>query len=491
MSRSLPTVRRHRRPRLADFRQALRSASGAIDLASIMVGVLVIGIIGGVIAVAVFAVIPWSQNEAAKSVLSSVKTAQSVAYVKGSDAVPHKGFMTATELTAAKLLPHSDALAVATDSAFNCFVAVSRSATGADYYSTDSQAEALPWDASISDATLGCTTDIRTQVGLLPISGGNQGGGALPATGNDGGTVADLTADGAPHTTAARMVSTWDTSIVNRNTTDFQGLSETCDTIVLPLRGDMNATINWGDGTSSTATEYASHAYTDTPGPKTITISGTFQSWGDWDYNWSAICITGVPVWGETQTQYLDNGFTRAQNIGVVREVPSTITSMNNAFGSNPEFNTPVKFFTGNVTDMSGMFYGDTIFNQPVSLNTSKATKMGSMFESAKAFNSPLTFTSTKNVVDMSSMFFNDSAFNQPVNFDTSSVTTLRSMFANAPAFNQPVNFDTKNVKIMDYMFYNAVVFNQPLDFSIAQSPTRTGMFQGAYAFNQDISGWH
>jgi hypothetical protein len=66
------------------FKEALRSPAGAIDLASIMVGVLVIGIIGGVIAVAVFAVIPWSQDEAAKGALESVKTAESVAFAANS-----------------------------------------------------------------------------------------------------------------------------------------------------------------------------------------------------------------------------------------------------------------------------------------------------------------------------------------------------------------------------------------------------------------------
>jgi type II secretory pathway pseudopilin PulG len=66
------------------LKEALRSPAGAIDLASIMVGVLVIGIIGGVIAVAVFAVIPWAQDEAAKGALESVKTAESVAFAANS-----------------------------------------------------------------------------------------------------------------------------------------------------------------------------------------------------------------------------------------------------------------------------------------------------------------------------------------------------------------------------------------------------------------------
>jgi surface protein len=493
-----------KRTNLYGLRQALRNTSGAIDLASIMVGVLVIGIIGGVIASTVFAVIPWSQNEAAKSTLGSIRTAETVAFAHiKDDAV--KGFQTFPELVDSKLIQSSDAVRVATNVSRDCYIAIARSATGAFFYSTSDGPDVSSYVIG-STSVPGCdvttkgtdgnvggpgstpsrtvTDDLAT--GLLPTTGGT-----LPSSSGAGGTSADLTSNGAPHTTAARMVSTWDTSIVNKMTSGFQGLSTTCTKIVLPLSGAMNATINWGDGTTSPATELASHQYTGTPGPQTITINGTFEVWGDYDFNWSALCITGVPVWGETQTNWMDNAFNRAPNIGVVQEIPSTVESMAYAFASNPAFNSPVKFFTGNVKDMSGLFAYDSAFNQPVSLNTNSVTKLSSMFESASVFNSPLSLTSTKNATSLSGMFLNASKFNQPVNFDTGNVTSMRSMFGNAPAFNQPVNFDTKNVTNMDYMFYNAVTFNQPLNFSIAKNPSRVGMFYGAYAFNQDISGWH
>lgn len=56
--------------------QVLKSSRAAIDLASIMVGIIVIGLIGGVIAATVFAVIPWSQDKAAKQQLDSIASAQ-------------------------------------------------------------------------------------------------------------------------------------------------------------------------------------------------------------------------------------------------------------------------------------------------------------------------------------------------------------------------------------------------------------------------------
>jgi len=59
-----------------DLKRAFRNEQGAIDLASIMVGIIVIGLIGGVIAATVFAVIPWAQDNAAKQQLDSVVAAE-------------------------------------------------------------------------------------------------------------------------------------------------------------------------------------------------------------------------------------------------------------------------------------------------------------------------------------------------------------------------------------------------------------------------------
>lgn len=58
------------------FGTIVKSSKAAIDLASIMVGILVIGLIGGVIATTLFAVIPWSQDNRARGQLDSVVAAQ-------------------------------------------------------------------------------------------------------------------------------------------------------------------------------------------------------------------------------------------------------------------------------------------------------------------------------------------------------------------------------------------------------------------------------
>jgi type II secretory pathway pseudopilin PulG len=71
MNPSLYHQARHR-----TLREAFVNEDGAIDLASIMVGIIVIGLIGGVIAATIFAVIPWAQDNGAKQQLDSVKSAE-------------------------------------------------------------------------------------------------------------------------------------------------------------------------------------------------------------------------------------------------------------------------------------------------------------------------------------------------------------------------------------------------------------------------------
>jgi hypothetical protein len=164
-------ARRRQNVRPRSLMATLRGTAGAIDLASIMVGVLVLGIIGGVIAATVFAVVPWSQDNAAKQALSAVRASESVALVKGDSAVSHPGYFSAGELLTAKLLQPSPLVAVATDSGHTCYVAVAQSSTGKDYYSTSVGPNVAPFTAALTDATLGCVTDIRTMIGATTTAG--------------------------------------------------------------------------------------------------------------------------------------------------------------------------------------------------------------------------------------------------------------------------------------------------------------------------------
>ena len=70
-----------------DIQSLFRDEEGAIDLASVMVGIIVIGLIGGLVAATVFMVIPWTQDKAAKQQIDSVVSAQS-AYKGLSSTIP-------------------------------------------------------------------------------------------------------------------------------------------------------------------------------------------------------------------------------------------------------------------------------------------------------------------------------------------------------------------------------------------------------------------
>ena len=119
------------------IRLALRATTGAIDLASIMVGVLVLGIISAVVAATVFTVIPWSQNRAAMASLDSVRTAEDATRVL------EDAYLNFAGLVAAQRISSSPSVNVAVDAAGLCFIAVSASDTGNIYHSSNLRPQAL------------------------------------------------------------------------------------------------------------------------------------------------------------------------------------------------------------------------------------------------------------------------------------------------------------------------------------------------------------
>jgi type II secretory pathway pseudopilin PulG len=136
-----------------NVKEAFKNEAGAIDLASIMVGIIVIGLIGGVIAATVFAVIPWAQNNAAKQQLDSVVSAQSaflgLSADKTADADRNK-YGTKAELATAGLLATVPDLNIkATKTAGTpTYVAVVKSATGDYFKVTDAATKAAPSTAA-------------------------------------------------------------------------------------------------------------------------------------------------------------------------------------------------------------------------------------------------------------------------------------------------------------------------------------------------------
>lgn len=129
------------------LREKFINEDGAIDLASIMVGIIVIGIIGGIIAATIFAVIPWSQDNGAKESLSAIKTTEGVQRVKENQ------YMTKDELiTNGQITKSNQKYQVVTNSNGTCYLAVTLSESGKAFWLSDTNQKAKAWDGVATDA---------------------------------------------------------------------------------------------------------------------------------------------------------------------------------------------------------------------------------------------------------------------------------------------------------------------------------------------------
>lgn len=126
---------------------ALRSTRAAFDLASVMVGVLVVGIIGGIVAAVIFGVIPWAQNNAAKGTLNSISTAENAYRGLEADQNANTGYGNKADLIAyadkdgkkTSLITSSSSYDVqaGTKNGDACWGAVVKSNSGAFLYGTN------------------------------------------------------------------------------------------------------------------------------------------------------------------------------------------------------------------------------------------------------------------------------------------------------------------------------------------------------------------
>jgi type II secretory pathway pseudopilin PulG len=152
---------------------------GVIDLASIMVGVIIVGILSAGIVATVFALIPFTQDKAAEQALSAVSTAESVQYSfsSGDGAGIYASLEDLNSVNNAAdeiLLQESNSIFIDTwgvdgiegnTDDLETYVAYSVSPTGAvfsvDESGVKNAASALPTDVTY-DAETGVFTDGRT-----------------------------------------------------------------------------------------------------------------------------------------------------------------------------------------------------------------------------------------------------------------------------------------------------------------------------------------
>jgi surface protein len=423
-----------------------KNEDGAIDLASIMVGIIVIGLIGGVIAATVFTVIPWTQDNAAKHQLDSVTAAESAYFGLSADNPPAlpagakaNSFGNSAELQAANLLTTGKTYCVTTPADGKSYTGFSQSASGKVWSSTDKNTKPVIFTGTLPTDCQFITDGITA----------GAGGGAAPYV------------DPTPNLTV---------------------LTYKCDVAItgaLPMRTALTGTETWSDGVTQT------YSNTSDPVGRTfaagveykVTFDGTYQRMM---YNQTQAvidltkCLRSVDHWGQNSgVTDASSAFMTAANLTAVpANIPSTITNLSYLFYSAGKINDPniSNWDTSNVTNMYATFNRAGVFNQPLNnWNTSKVTDMQYMFTYAVAFNQPLD------------------------KWDTSKVTNMSQMFANATIFNKPLNsWNVSNVADLSSMFSAASSFNQPLDkWNTAKVTNMSSMFLTNAAFNQNLSGWN
>ena len=227
----------------------------------------------------------------------------------------------------------------------------------------------------------------------------------------------------------------------------------------------FNATIDWGDGNSSSANDAAPAGAANTyaaTGEYIVRVSGLVENFS---CNASADCnyITHVLNFGDLGYQNLSNAFKSSANLSSFSGGKTgNVSIMNHMF-----FGTPLlssldlsSFNTSAVTDMSHMFgYAAGLnFIYLQNFNTSSVINMNSMFENASVLTAlDLTSFDTSKVTNMNIMFGNTSAL-ASINlssFNTSAVTDMGHMFQNASALTSIdlSSFNTSNVTNMTSMF--------------------------------------
>jgi surface protein len=302
------------------------------------------------------------------------------------------------------------------------------------------------------------------------------------------------------------------TMTINTSATGCTGLS-----VQLPLVGGVNATVDWGDGTTpqTVTSSNPTHTYS-AAGTYTISINGSVGAFGET----SPFCqLTGVTSWGNNGTSgevglagltSLAYAFFGDANLTAVPTTfPTAVTSTDEMFDSATAFNQNISSWnTAAVTDMRYMFAGDSAFNQNISSwNTAAVTDMSIMFYNATAFNQNISSSNTAKVTDMSGMFDGATAFNNDGSplatanggWNTAKVTDMDYMFYGATAFNQNISsWNTAAVTYMYWMFYGASAFNNdgsPLatatnGWNTAAVTDMSVMFYNATAFNQSLGTW-
>lgn len=217
-------------------------------------------------------------------------------------------------------------------------------------------------------------------------------------------------------------------------------------TITLPLMGEADVSIDWGDGQSAhiTGPGLVNHTYEET-GRFTVRISGSLTRFGMGAGSWpNTEKLSRVHSFGNLGLESLSGAFNQAYLlVGLPDSLPASVTDLSWLFTGAELFNLEIGHWdVSNVTNMAGMFSGAGSFNQPLNnWNTGQVTDMQEMFAGAESFNQPLDHWNVSSVTNMAGMFRNAVSFDQPLgSWNISQVTNMEDMFRGGSL--SPENYD-------------------------------------------------
>ncbi|OFY97413.1 MAG: hypothetical protein A2309_03370, partial [Bacteroidetes bacterium RIFOXYB2_FULL_35_7] len=139
-------------------------------------------------------------------------------------------------------------------------------------------------------------------------------------------------------------------------------------TITLPLFGQVNVTIDWGDGNSESVTSpgLIHHTYTS-KSLKTVSINGFLEQFGNGSTGYpNAEKLVQVNSFGNIGLSSLAGAFKNAVNLIFVPLIlPENITNLSYAFSGTVLFNQDISGWdVSNVVAMDSMLYGVTLSTQ-------------------------------------------------------------------------------------------------------------------------------
>jgi len=311
------------------------------------------------------------------------------------------------------------------------------------------------------------------------------------------------------------FITTWRTTTPNEE-------------IQLPVGGDVDFFVLWGDGTFSKITssvDPVTHTYS-VPGDYNVFVFGSVEQW-DTDLlppsspsNQPRQKLIGVVQYGKVGLKKLNfKANTNLLNISALDTPETSITDMSEMFAFVPANPDVSQWNSSKVTNMSGMF-GFTSINPDVSnwdvssvtdmsnmfivnseanpdvskWDVSKVTNMSGMFSGALLANPNTANWVTSSVTDMSNMFFGAQVANPNTeNWDVSKVTNMSGMFASTPVANpNTANWITSSVTDMSNMFNSAQVANpNTFNWDVSSVTNMGNMFASAQVANPNVSIWN